>query len=150
MTQAVRHVPARVRWEHLSKLVWPVAALAVILLFNFFFTPGFFHIEVRDGRLFGSLVDILNRSVPVMLLSAGMTLVIATSGVDLSVGAVMAMAGACVMTLSGCEGWMGAAGRTTVNGCGVDDASTAAVAVVAAVVVVAVGRSFSFSSNESE
>lgn len=94
MTQAVRHVPARVRWQHFSKLVWPMAALAVILLFNFFFTPGFFHIEVRDGRLFGSLVDILNRSVPVMLLSAGMTLVIATGGVDLSVGAVMAMAGA--------------------------------------------------------
>lgn len=87
-------VPMRAKWAHVSKLVWPVAALAVILLYNFFFTPGFFHIEVRDGRLFGSLIDVMNRSVPVMILSAGMTLVIATEGVDLSVGAVMAMAGA--------------------------------------------------------
>lgn len=86
--------PARAKWAHASKLIWPIAALAVILLFNFFFTPGFFHLEVRDGRLYGSLVDVLNRSVPVMVLSAGMTLVIATGGVDLSVGAVMAMAGA--------------------------------------------------------
>ncbi len=76
------------------KIVWPLAALIVILLYNWLFTPGFFHIELRDGRFFGSLVDVLNRAVPVMLLSAGMTLVIATGGVDLSVGAVMAMAGA--------------------------------------------------------
>ena len=45
-------VPVRAKWAHVSKLVWPVAALAVILLYNLFFTPGFFHIEVRDGRLF--------------------------------------------------------------------------------------------------
>jgi simple sugar transport system permease protein len=82
------------RFAQASKLLWPLAALAVILAYNAFFTPGFFNLEVRDGRLYGSLVDVLNRSVPVMLLSAGMTLVIATGGVDLSVGAVMAMAGA--------------------------------------------------------
>jgi simple sugar transport system permease protein len=82
------------KWHHLSKIIWPVAALGVILLYNLLFTPGFFHIELRDGRLFGSLVDVLKQSVPVMILSAGMTLVIATGGVDLSVGAVMAMAGA--------------------------------------------------------
>lgn len=93
-------VPSRYsQQKQVSKLVWPLAALAVILLYNFFFTPGFFHIEVRDGRLFGSLVDVLNRSVPVMILSAGMTLVIATGGVDLSVGAVMAMAGALAANL---------------------------------------------------
>lgn len=68
--------------------------LASVLLINLIFTPGFFSIELRDGRLFGSAVDILNRAVPVLLLSLGMTLVIATRGVDLSVGAVMAIAGA--------------------------------------------------------
>ena len=76
------------------KLKWPLIALALVLLFNLAFTPGFFRIEIKNGHLYGSLVDILNRGAPVMLLSLGMTLVIATGGVDLSVGAVMAMAGA--------------------------------------------------------
>lgn len=76
-----------------GRVVWPAAALALLLVFNFLFTPGFFHIEIKDGRLFGSLVDIVNRAAPVMLLALGMTLVIATGGVDLSVGAVMAIAG---------------------------------------------------------
>jgi galactofuranose transport system permease protein len=76
------------------KLKWPLLALALALVFNALLTPGFFNFTVRDGRLYGSLIDILNRAAPVMLLSLGMTLVIATGGVDLSVGAVMAIAGA--------------------------------------------------------
>jgi galactofuranose transport system permease protein len=75
------------------KLRWPLTALAVLLVLNLAFTPGFFKIAVRDGRLYGSLIDILNRAAPVMLLSTGMTFVIATGGVDLSVGAIMAVAG---------------------------------------------------------
>lgn len=77
-----------------SKLKWPLIALGAALLFNLVFTPGFFRIEIKDGHLYGSLVDILNRGAPVMLLALGMTLVIATGGVDLSVGAVMAISGA--------------------------------------------------------
>lgn len=77
-----------------QKLKWPLIALAAALLFNAFFSPGFFSFTVRDGRLYGSAIDILNRAAPVMLLSLGMTLVIATGGVDLSVGAVMAITGA--------------------------------------------------------
>jgi simple sugar transport system permease protein len=76
------------------RLRWPLAALGLVMLFNLAFTAGFFQLEVKDGRLYGSLVDILNRAAPVMLLSLGMTLVIATGGVDLSVGAIMAIAGA--------------------------------------------------------
>ena len=75
-------------------LVWPVAALALLLLFNLLFTDGFFHVELRDGYFYGSLIDILNHGSKVILLSLGMALVIATGGVDLSVGAVMAIAGA--------------------------------------------------------
>ena len=78
-------------WSH---LIWPVAALALLLLFNLLFTPGFFRVEVRDGRFYGVLIDILNHGSKVMLLALGMALVIATGGVDLSVGAVMAIAGA--------------------------------------------------------
>jgi galactofuranose transport system permease protein len=81
-----------IRWW--SSLLWPVAGLALLLAFNFIFTPGFFHVEVRDGRLYGVLIDILNHGSKVMLLALGMALVIATGGVDLSVGAVMAIAGA--------------------------------------------------------
>ncbi len=81
-----------IRWW--SSLLWPVAGLALLLIFNALFTPNFFHLEVRDGRLYGVLVDILNHGSKVMLLALGMALVIATAGVDLSVGAVMAIAGA--------------------------------------------------------
>src|ERR1044071_2653862 len=81
-----------VRWW--QSLIWPVAGLALLLAFNFFFTEGFFHVEIRDGHLYGVLIDILNHGSKVMLLSLGMALVIATGGVDLSVGAVMAIAGA--------------------------------------------------------
>lgn len=77
-----------------SPLLWPVLGILLVLGFNLLLTPGFFSIGVQDGRLFGSLVDIVNRAVPVLLLAAGMTLVIATGGVDLSVGAVMAIGGA--------------------------------------------------------
>ena len=75
------------------RLQWPLAALALVLLFNLFFSPGFFHIELKNGRLYGSVLDILNRGTPVALAALGMTLVIATGGVDLSVGAVMAITG---------------------------------------------------------
>lgn len=76
------------------KLKWPLLALAAALIFNLAFTRGFFQIEIKNGHLYGSLIDVVNRGAPVMLLSLGMTLVIATGGVDLSVGAVMALAGA--------------------------------------------------------
>ena len=75
-------------------LIWPVSGLALLLLFNLIFTPGFFHVEIREGRFYGVLIDILNHGSKVMLLALGMALVIATAGVDLSVGAVMAIAGA--------------------------------------------------------
>ncbi|MFL5349681.1 MAG: ABC transporter permease [Hyalangium sp.] len=73
---------------------WPLVALAALLLFNILFTTGFAHLELRDGRLFGTLVDIFKNGSMVMLLAVGMTLVIALGGIDLSVGSVMALAGA--------------------------------------------------------
>lgn len=96
MTTTTTEAPVRSRYsqqKQVSKLVWPLAALAVILLYNLIFTQNFFHVWVQDGRLFGSLIDVLRNAAPVLLVSAGMTLVIATGGVDLSVGAVMAISG---------------------------------------------------------
>ena len=76
------------------KLFWPVLALVLLLLGNLVFTPGFFNIKVLDGHLYGSLIDILRSAAPLALISAGMTLVIATGGIDLSVGSVLAICGA--------------------------------------------------------
>src|SRR5262245_23434484 len=82
-----------------SRLTWPLLALVALLLFNLLWTPGFFHVELKEGQLYGSLIDVLNRAAPVLLLALGMTLVIATGGVDLSVGAVMAIAGSAAALL---------------------------------------------------
>ncbi len=83
------------------KLVRPLAALAVLLLVDLLTIPGFFHLTVRDGHLYGSLVDILNRAAPLMLAALGMTLVIATRGIDISVGAVVALSGTVAAMLIG-------------------------------------------------
>lgn len=80
-------------WRNIteSRLFFPAIALGLILLFDLIAIPGFFRIENRDGNLYGSLIDILRNGSTVSLLAIGMTLVIATGGVDLSVGAVMAI-----------------------------------------------------------
>lgn len=80
--------------EWLSQIIWALAALVLLLVFNALFTPGFFELEIKSGALYGSLIDILNHGSRTMLLALGMCLVIATGGVDLSVGAIMAIAGA--------------------------------------------------------
>jgi galactofuranose transport system permease protein len=79
-------------------------ALIVILIVDRAVSPQFFDLRLQDGRLFGSLIDVLNRGAPVMLLSLGMVLVIATRGIDLSVGAVMAIAGAIAASLADAHG----------------------------------------------
>src|SRR5258707_3579241 len=77
-----------------QRIFWTVGALALLLFFNQFFTPGFFHLQVLDGHLYGSRIDVLNQGAKVMLLSLGMVLVIATGGVGLSGGAHMGAAAA--------------------------------------------------------
>ena len=79
-----------------SRIVWPLAGLALLLVFNFAFDRAFFDLSVRDGNLYGPMFTVLRLSVKVMLLATGMTLVIATGGVDLSVGSVMAVVGSLV------------------------------------------------------
>ena len=73
-------------------LFWPVLALALLLLGNGLLNPGFLALQWRDGHLYGNLVDIANRAAPLVLVSLGMTLVIAVRGLDISVGAVLAIA----------------------------------------------------------
>jgi simple sugar transport system permease protein len=72
--------------------------LALALLANVLVAPGFFGLTLQEGRLFGGPIDVLNRAAPVALLAIGMAPVIATRGIDLSVGAIMAIAGAVAAT----------------------------------------------------
>lgn len=82
------------KWRNItgSTLFFPIVAFVLILLIDLILMPGFFRIEIRNGDLYGNLIDVLRNGSVVALLAIGMTLVIATGGVDLSVGAVMAIA----------------------------------------------------------
>lgn len=81
------------------RALFPIFALLLILLINGLISPNFFSLRMVDGRIVGSLIDILNRGAPTVLLAVGMTLVIATKGIDLSVGAVIAICGAVAAVL---------------------------------------------------
>jgi ribose/xylose/arabinose/galactoside ABC-type transport system permease subunit len=87
-----------VRVTH-SRLFWPIITLLALFALNVAVSPSFLSIRVHDGHLFGSLIDILRNGAPTLLVALGMTLVIATRGIDLSVGAVVAIAGALACTI---------------------------------------------------
>lgn len=86
-----------------SSLALPLAALGLLLLFNAIFVDGFFNIEMMDnGNLYGRPIDILYRASSLIILALGMTFVIATGGIDISCGAVVAISAAvCCLTLGG-------------------------------------------------
>jgi ribose transport system permease protein len=61
-------------------------ALALLILFNFAFTPNFATWQTLNVNL--------TQVCAIVIVAVGMTLVIATGGIDLSVGSLMAIAGA--------------------------------------------------------
>jgi galactofuranose transport system permease protein len=63
-----------------------IAALVALLIFNFIFTPHFASLQTLNLNL--------TQVAPIIIVAVGMTLVIATGGIDLSVGSLMAIAGA--------------------------------------------------------
>ena len=85
--------------RHLRRIAPQLAALAIIIALITILSPGFLDVTFQNGRLYGSLVDVMVRAAPVALLTIGMTLVIATRGIDLSIGAVIAICGAVAATL---------------------------------------------------
>jgi galactofuranose transport system permease protein len=111
-----------------KKIFWPIATVALLLLFNFLNNPHFFSVSVRDGHLYGSLVDILNRAAPLMIIAMGLTLVIATHGIDISVGAVVAITAAVAAALIG--------GQLVISG-GMQDVTRYPLAVVILVALAA-------------
>lgn len=86
-----------------ARLFLPIICLIAVLLINVIKTPDFFNISVRNGVLYGYIIDVINRASELVILAVGMTLVTAASGgQDISVGAVMAVAAAvCCQILSG-------------------------------------------------
>ncbi|HST53746.1 MAG TPA: ABC transporter permease [Pyrinomonadaceae bacterium] len=70
-----------------------LAALVLLVLINSVFTANFF--DLNNFR------NILQQVAPTVLVAVGMTFVIATGGIDLSVGSVMAMASAVAATQLG-------------------------------------------------
>lgn len=89
---AIATPPAAWRTVIAWPLFWPLLTLLLLLAGNGLFNPGFLQLQWRDGHLYGNLIDILNRAAPLMLVAMGMTLVIAVRGLDISVGAVLAIA----------------------------------------------------------
>lgn len=91
------------RWKSLTRnrIFWPLVALALLMVFNLFFTPNFFRIEIKEGHFYGNVIDILKNGAPIMLLAVGLTLVIATKGIDISVGSVVAISAGVVAMLIG-------------------------------------------------
>jgi simple sugar transport system permease protein len=82
-----------------SQIFWPLVAWVIILVFDAIIDPSFFKLGIIEDstygkHLYGNLVDIFNNGAPLMLVAIGMTLVVATGGVDLSVGAVIAISAA--------------------------------------------------------
>ena len=86
-----------------QRLFLPIFCLALVLFVNVMTTPDFFAISVRDGVLYGYIIDIINRASELVILAIGMTLVVsASAGTDISVGAIMAVSAAvCCNLLTG-------------------------------------------------
>lgn len=88
-----------------SSLFWLLLGLLGLVLVNVAANPDFLKITVQDGHLYGPIVDIFMHGSRTMLLALGMTLVIATGGVDLSVGSVVAIAASvCALLLNSGHG----------------------------------------------
>ena len=93
-----------------KRLFLPVFSMILVMLINVVYDIAtgsaplsFFMISIKNGVLYGRLIDILNRGSEIAILAIGMTLVVSASGgTDISVGSVMSLyAGVCCMILAG-------------------------------------------------
>ncbi|MDO5337558.1 MAG: ABC transporter permease [Eubacteriales bacterium] len=93
-----------------KQLFLPIFSMILVMLINVIYDIAcgqaplsFFTITIKNGVLYGRLIDILNRGSEAAILSIGMTLVVSSSaGTDISVGSVMSLyGGMCCMLLAG-------------------------------------------------
>lgn len=101
------------RSAHPPRWLWPFLGILLLICFNVaadllrtpspgLFGPGsFLHLSFATGTPAGALIDILAYGSIIAIGAIGMTPVIATRGIDLSVGSIMAIAGACAGAASG-------------------------------------------------
>ena len=92
------------------QLFLPIFSMILVMLINVVYDVAngndafnFFYITIKNGVLYGRLIDVLNRGSEVAILAIGMTLVVSSSaGTDISVGSVMSLyGGMCCMVLAG-------------------------------------------------
>jgi ribose/xylose/arabinose/galactoside ABC-type transport system permease subunit len=95
MTTGAADAAARRRFALDLRAHGGLIALALLLLFNALVTPNFLQLQ--------TLFVNVSQVATIAIVAVGMTLVIATGGVDLSVGAVMALAGALAPLIFGSE-----------------------------------------------
>ncbi|PRB59110.1 ABC transporter permease [Microbacterium sp. MYb45] len=78
---------------------WGIVAIVALLALNVLKDPTYLAVSINpnNGNLVGNVIDILRQAAPIMMIAIGMSLVIATGGIDLSVGSLMAVAGAVSM-----------------------------------------------------
>lgn len=104
-------------WNKISAKQYfrPLMVFAIILLFNGIVSRGeFFALSIVDGHLFGRLIDIVRNGSKLMILAAGMTMILATGGTDISVGSVMAISGAVACSIVNGNILPGAGGNVAV------------------------------------
>ena len=93
-----------------SNLTWSVVALIVLIVICTISDHQFLSLSwnKNTGGLSGPLITMLQESARYLMIATGMTLVISTAGIDLSVGSVMAVAGAAAMQMrtSGVNVWL--------------------------------------------
>lgn len=80
---------------------WGIIGIVLLLSLNVIKDPTYLAVGINPttGQLSGNLLDILRVSAPIIMIALGMTFVIATKGIDLSVGSIMAVGGAAAMEL---------------------------------------------------
>ena len=88
-----------------NRLAIPLLVLLVVIVQNVITTPNFFDIKITNGLISGYIPNIMDEAGELIIITLGMTLVIAVSGgVDLSVGPIMAIAASfCGLLLNGSE-----------------------------------------------
>src|SRR4051794_10420558 len=84
--RAGRRIVLPERLRHVGQTYGALIALLLLVLYNVFFTQFFLSPLTLNANL--------TQVAPVIIIATGMTLVVGTGGIDLSVGAIMAIAGA--------------------------------------------------------
>lgn len=92
------------------RIIWSILALIVLIIICEIQDPSFLELtwNKNTGGLAGPMITMLQESARYLMIATGMTLVISTAGIDLSVGSVMAVAGAAAMQflVSGMNVWL--------------------------------------------